>query len=395
MAWITQKDDYIAGDGWGFADVNSMGNNLNHIYEEGVDPTGVWTINGNTVANGTLTSNKNGADAIASGANITLKNTSSTDFQVMQLGATGDLDWHIFNAGFTRQAKLAKTTGAFILGLNPTDDTLHRFQVNGKSIFNDVTNVNVAGQAYNVLASSGLNILTGTGAEACRMGYDSTQELSFISSIGSAGAVKPISFNPLGGNVLIGTVTDSGHKLNVNGTGNFSSSLVAATITTSSNNSRLRPGTAKFLLIGSDTFSNADDRYRINYDDITSSSMRFDTRTASLKHIWGSWNNGGSLLTFMELNTNSLDVSVNINPTTTPTSGTWTTSQTIPRGQYNVRLVEGTGSVRIEQNGNLIMKNQGQSAGQVNDTEGGSIFSDGTNTTVVLTGTASVSWWKF
>jgi hypothetical protein len=40
-------------------------------------------------------------------------------------------------------------------------------------------------------------------------------------------STKNISINPTGGNVLIGTTTDNGYKLNVNGTGRFSSFLTA------------------------------------------------------------------------------------------------------------------------------------------------------------------------
>jgi hypothetical protein len=38
---------------------------------------------------------------------------------------------------------------------------------------------------------------------------------------GPSGVSYPIGLNPLGGNVLIGTTTDSGYKLDVNGTGRF------------------------------------------------------------------------------------------------------------------------------------------------------------------------------
>lgn len=55
------------------------------------------------------------------------------------------------------------------------------------------------------------------------------------------------------------------------------------------------------ILIGSALFTDSLTRYRINYNDITSGAVRFDTKSNTINHIWGSWNNGGTLLTHMEL----------------------------------------------------------------------------------------------
>jgi hypothetical protein len=76
-----------------------------------------------------------------------------------------------------------------------------------------------------------------------------------------------------------------------------------------------------------------------------------------------------------------------VNPTTTPTSGTWDISDSgapIPRGMYNVRFDDGTGDVKIQQNGNTIIT-----------TTGGAFFSDGTNTKAIITGTGIATFWKF
>ena len=84
-----------------------------------------------------------------------------------------------------------------------------------------------------------------------------------------------------------------------------------------------------------------------------------------------------------------------INPTTTPTSGTWTVSGVVPRGQYNIRFDASTDGIAIRQDGIAILTIS--SPFNATNTIGGSFYSDGINTTVSF-GTdnnGSVTYWKF
>ena len=57
------------------------------------------------------------------------------------------------------------------------------------------------------------------------IGYDTTNSVGHIGSVSPGVAWTPLSINTNGGNVLIGTSTDSGYKLDVNGTGRFSGNV--------------------------------------------------------------------------------------------------------------------------------------------------------------------------
>jgi len=66
---------------------------------------------------------------------------------------------------------------------------------------------------------------SGTTGKQLLFGIDSTTGRSEIQSVWQGTANTPLGLNVAGGNVLIGTTTDGGYKLSVNGTGNFSGAL--------------------------------------------------------------------------------------------------------------------------------------------------------------------------
>jgi hypothetical protein len=120
--------------------------------------------------------------------------------------------------------------------------------------------------------------------------------------------------------------------------------------------------------------------------------IKFDRHTASGQLTRIDFSTMGALA--MRISENR-DVSFEgkINPTTTPTSGTWSTSQTIPRGQYNIWLAtSGDHVVRVRQGTNVLYIESG------GGNSGGTIYSDGTNVNVSIvgtTGTGFVDFWKF
>jgi hypothetical protein len=79
-----------------------------------------------------------------------------------------------------------------------------------------------------------------------------------------------------------------------------------------------------------------------------------------------------------------------VQPTTTPTSGTWTSADdglSIPRGQYTIAITTG-GSGNISQSGTLVHSLSSSS-------QGWSLYSDGTNTVINISGSTVVNYWKF
>ena len=94
--------------------------------------------------------------------------------------------------------------------------------------------------------------------------------------------------------------------------------------------------------------------------------------------------------------TGALTLTGSLLPRANPTSGTWTGSGTIPRGIYNVSLEITTApsGISIYQNGKTIMKRVKSTEVQEDNQYGGTIVSDGTNTTYSC-GDNTIYWYKF
>ena len=69
---------------------------------------------------------------------------------------------------------------------------------------------------------------SGTTGKQLLVGVDTATGRSELASIHQGTSATPLALNPTGGNVLVGTTTDAGYKLNVSGTGNFSGTLQGA-----------------------------------------------------------------------------------------------------------------------------------------------------------------------
>ncbi len=128
----------------------------------------------------------------------------------------------------------------------------------------------------------------------------------------------------------------------------------------------------------------------------TSSSSWFVGLNESSTYKWAYGTSFKDSDTKVQINQNGdLTVTGNINPTTTPTTGTWTTSQVIPRGRYSFSFVDISSGhfASITQNGKDIYS---KTTNNLNPA-GGSFDSDGKNTRLVMTtATGSfVSYWKF
>ena len=93
--------------------------------------------------------------------------------------------------------------------------------------------------------------------------------------------------------------------------------------------------------------------------------------------------------------TGALTVSGNINPTTTPTSGTWDSSDhgaIVPRGQYNVWL-DGASTWRAWISDNGVHLHDTNRSPSYN--AGGSFYSDGVNVSLYITNSATIHYRKY
>ena len=70
-------------------------------------------------------------------------------------------------------------------------------------------------------------------------------------------------------------------------------------------------------------------------------------------------------------------------PTSTPTSGTWSTTQVVPKGRYTYGRGVGSGTISVVQSGVLV------------SLERGVILSDGINTTITMPAGHTVLFFKF
>jgi len=121
------------------------------------------------------------------------------------------------NAGSER---MRITSGGNVL-IGTTTDAGYKLDVNGTGIFRNRLTISAdAGNEQLVIQrASNTNAQLIFGYHS--LGYGTIQAVEQL--IG----YKPLALNQNGGNVLIGTTTDSGYKLDVNGTGRFTSRILA------------------------------------------------------------------------------------------------------------------------------------------------------------------------
>jgi hypothetical protein len=161
---------------------------------------------------------KNGSGTVGSGPYYTLYNAATTDGMLFQLNASNNIDfWGLTSNSFTASPVITFTrAGAATFSTN--------VGVGGASPTYSIT-------AYN--ASNGTTAAFGGTSRGIRIDNDGTfsSGRSTIFGVDSSfyGSYQPLSIEASalalqavsGGNVLIGTTTDAGFKLDVAGTGRF------------------------------------------------------------------------------------------------------------------------------------------------------------------------------
>jgi hypothetical protein len=148
---------------------------------------------------------------------------ASTSFVKMTAAGTFALDTNTYAlasalgnylplAGGTLTGPLGGTSANFSTGLSVgTILTVYGYSLSGDF-----------GAGYSISAGFGAS---GAVARGINLGWNTTSDVAFIGAAHNGQSWKSISLQPIGGSLLVGTITDNGSKLQVNGVGTFSSSL--------------------------------------------------------------------------------------------------------------------------------------------------------------------------
>ncbi len=321
---------------------NNIEGNLNYIINEDSDFNGIKTFNSEIVITGGNSSSNQGSIAFesANGFTIRAKTGSSRDFTFL----TPD--------------------GSRILGVNPSSkvvDFADSISINKTITLNAIGSTSSQGSIA-CESANGFTIRAKTG---------SSRDFTLLAPDGS----RIIGINPSS------QVVDFADSISVNKT-----ITLNAVGSTSENQGSIAYESVNGLTMRAKTGSSRDftilapDGSRILGVDDGLKRVDF---TSGI-NVSGTMNEATPLTI-----ANNVSITGNTNPTTTPTTGTWTTTQVIPRGQYNVNLQSTRGSVNIKQSEKTLLSISGTSEG------GGCFFSDGVNTYVEITIVGMVEYWKF
>jgi hypothetical protein len=283
---------FIRGTGYGvFSNSLNVGFLLRHS-----DWTGVPGSNNLAIASnqGNLTFFTNGSATermqLTSGGNLLVGTTTDAGFK-LDVNGTGRFSQniyvnggtgtnvgngiHLFYASDFAQVQLNGVTGSFIdFSTSGTDfigriiylnsSNLMRFHTNSNSnaamVINSANNVGIGTDSP--ISIAGHTSLTVNGSSICRLDqFVSGTAIGLLYSSSTFTTLQTNGANPLlfgtndtermritsSGNVLIGTTTDNGAKLQVNGTGTFTSSVIA--VSAGLNGSIANSGDAAILTI--------------------------------------------------------------------------------------------------------------------------------------------------
>lgn len=131
------------------------------------------------------------------------------------IGTNGNYPFAFFSNG-TEKARIT-TAGNFLLGLS-TPVTGTTLEVNGTASFTSTVDAGTIRSASYLVAkdAAGNTANSGVNFNALTLGKDGTNGMGWIQSYGAiGGATQATQINPLGGNILMGTTSDNGSRLQV------------------------------------------------------------------------------------------------------------------------------------------------------------------------------------
>jgi hypothetical protein len=165
--------------------------------------------------------------------NLTIQQASGS-----QNGFLSSTDWTTFNGkqnaltnpvtGTGTTNYLPKFTGASTIGNSLVFDNGTNVLINGNSSTNSTAILQVFGSTQVSTNNGQIRINDSvTTSKTLSIGVDGANNNAFLQSFQDGVAYRNLILNGLGGNLLVGTTTDAGFKLDVNGTGRFSGSMTA------------------------------------------------------------------------------------------------------------------------------------------------------------------------
>ncbi len=392
-SWITPNESYIAGNGWGYADANAINNNLDYIRNQNSTFIGSKTfeISSHTAflitASGTgdgLVQMNDSSDvtnvrlwtaghSFLNGGRVSFGNNiddASTQVQIQDSlavkdsGANNSFLINSTAAAFTVPSTLAVAYSGYassMINTNPLGSGLYVKGGLGATYSLVVQDANT----NNLLLARpyGISLFTNTDITG-----------TFLVSGGLGATYSFVVQDADNNNILLARAYDIALLKDTSITGTLTVSGAINTATTTSIGAGLTITAAGILTCSTINPSQA-------------------TTIGAALNVNGTINTSQATTIGQDLN-----VTGHINPTTTPTSGTWTSSQTIPRGNYDVTYGSATDatSLKIMKDGRelyISINIGGQARGE--DSRGGSFHSSGSDTTLEIVGARTVYYEKY
>jgi len=352
MAWITPVTSWIAGNGIGFSDLNRIEGNTDYIYSFGLRPD-VLSITSSAIS-------------LLKPVTVTGALTVSADTDITCILGKSAIFGSSDSAYFSHFDR--KSTTDYALRQPSDGNTLLNTKAGGTVFIRDGGSLDLA--TFSGTAISLLKPTTIAGA----LTIDNTAGITASSTIN---LLKPVTIT--GATTITGT---TGTLLSVGAGSNISASIGRGKFGFASGGS-----SGHFYIAHRDFFTGSD----FGLDLASDGATLLNCVAGKSVYIR---NGGGDIASFSNSAISllkpvtELNMSGNINPTTTPTSGTWDSSDSgaIPRGMYNVQFTASGGATRIYQNGSQLYSES---------SFGASFFSDGVNTTMLITGSSTIKYWKF
>ena len=160
---------------------------------------------------------------ISTGANNFIQGSVDRDFCIFNGSTTASpMLFGIYDAGTTNVQEAARISAARNFVIGRTTDSGEKLQVLGQSKFLQ-SSANIVGifegdWDRNTTNNNQIYVRGYSNSnKQLRIGYDTTSDFGYIQALFSGVDTKPISLNPSGGNILIGTATNGSSKLRIVG----------------------------------------------------------------------------------------------------------------------------------------------------------------------------------
>jgi hypothetical protein len=190
-------------------------NKMNFVVSSGNGTRGIaMTLQGNgNVGIGTSSPSEKLVVSNTTGTVLEVQATSTGGDTRLRLNPVNNNNYSLYVNGSTdalqfmrNSSELMRITSGGNVGIG-TNNPSSLLTVNGTSTSSETAQIRI--------------IKSGANEQTLHIGYNTTSDYAYLNAYKAGIGYKPISLNPDGGNTLIGTTTDSGQKLQVDGAGRF------------------------------------------------------------------------------------------------------------------------------------------------------------------------------